>query len=216
MVSRLRDEAEQAARIETTREELGHLEALERLQSALDDEYSRINQRVFLLLSFVHDARTMLRAEEQLGSSDSSQSALALEALDVTLPAEQKSLVLPLVDPQMDPSQRAERLSKMFPLPQMGRNERLRDVIVDTDGHWSNTWTRACAIYAVARLDQQMYSYELTHWIEASLVSNDGILRETAAWALHKFAPDRFQDHANQLANDPDPHVARLAAELSV
>jgi HEAT repeat protein/ATP/ADP translocase len=216
MVSRLRDEAEQAARIETTREELGHLEALERLQSALDDEYSRINQRVFLLLSFVHDARTMLRAEEQLGSSDSSQSALALEALDVTLPAEQKSLVLPLVDPQMDRSQRAERLSKMFPLPQMGRNERLRDVIVDADGHWSNTWTRACAIYAVARLDQQMYSYELTHWIEASLVSNDGILRETAAWALHKLAPDRFQDHANQLANDPDPHVARLAAELSV
>ena len=97
----------------------------------------------------------------------------------------------------------------------MGRPDRLLDIIVDPDGTWARSWIRVCAVYAIGKLYHEQSSTEFAAAVEVTLGSKDSSLRESALWTLHRLAPERSQIHAAQLVEDPDPQVARLAAELS-
>ncbi len=89
--------------------------------------------------------------------------------------------------------------------------EQLREIITDTQT-WTDSWSRACAIYAGGQLALK----GLTEAIEAALSITTPPVRETAAWALHNLAADKYQRHAADLAADPNPQVAQLVSHLTL
>jgi len=206
----LRGEVEQGARILLARQSLGEDEVAAMLLAALDYELSQAVKRIMLLLSFIHDSRAILRARERLEHGSAGEKALALETLDVMLPGEQKALVFPLLDPTLTPAKRLQGLGKSFTLSGYDRQACLRHIIGEAR-LWPHGWTRACAIYVAAKLDDN----SLAGIIEEAIGSSESSIRETAAWALHTLAPEAYEGHAAKLAADPDPQVARVAARIA-
>ena len=207
----LRLDAEHALQVLLAWQDIGQDEAMQPLLRALDEEFDQIRESAFLHLSFIYDAQSILQAGDRLVASHEGDKALALEMLDVTLTTAQKALVFPLVDPSLSLAQRIRQLGKIFPLTGLGRDERLSHIISDPERVWAYGWTKACAMYAAGKMGYEVCSGA----VEATLSSPEYAVRETAAWALHKLAPDRYQIHAAELAADPHPQVARLANHLA-
>lgn len=186
-------------------------EATEPLHRALEDEIQFARQRSFLLLSFLYDSRAILRAEDQLASKVSTEQALALETLDVMLSGDHKVLLFPLADPRLTWTQRRQQLNRLYPINAKNQDARLVEIINQEDGQHYSSWLRACAVYAAGKLGLK----QATPGIEASLAAGDGPLREAAVWALFQLAPARYQIHATDLADDPDPKLQRLVVYLA-
>jgi AAA family ATP:ADP antiporter len=142
----LKQEFEGAAWLLACSIDIGKDGATSLLQDALAEELALCRQRVFLLLSLLYDAPTMLRARDSLAYGTPEQHAYALEILDVTLPAELKPAVLSLVgDLKLD--EQFQRLNTLFPQRHLSCQARLDDLSDGLDGR-RNPWIRACAAYA--------------------------------------------------------------------
>ncbi len=115
------------------------------LHAALEQELARVRRRAFLLLSFLHDASAILRAEEQLIWGSGGDQALALEMLDVTLSGAQKVLVFPLVHPKMSRQDRVRQLAPLYTLSGSSRQQRLAELSAEPPDMWTRDWIRTCA-----------------------------------------------------------------------
>lgn len=120
-----------------------------------------------------------LLARLSLSTAFARPAALALETLDVMLASEEKALVLPLVKESMPLVQRVNALDRYYSLPRLERTMRLGEIIADTS-LWTQSWTRACAIYAAGKLAVTT----LADAIEHTLTLDKHPIRETAVWAL--------------------------------
>ncbi len=178
----LQADISRAVHLLAVRRDLGEEQALVPLLRALDGELSQVQGRLFLLLSFEHDARTLMSAEKRLGSKNEGDRALAMEVLDITLSENQKAWVMPLVDPQMPLAQRIHQLNRKVSVPQKEREEHLKDLIANTQGVWQASWVRTCAIYAAGILALKVCQDA----IESALTIPDATVHETAAWALER------------------------------
>ena len=98
MVRKIEAEAADAAWTLAAIRDLADDPRLQALVGALEREVEAARQRVFLLLSLIHDPTTILRARDNLGHESSERRAYALEILEVTLDGETRPMVLPLVD----------------------------------------------------------------------------------------------------------------------
>jgi len=110
----------------------------------------------------------------------------------------------------LSPAQRSEHLAAQFHLGSATPGEHLKQLIAGGNGLYGE-WIRACAIYAAVGVNQT----SLVPLMEAALESQNSALRQTAAWALHQLAPQRFQEHAPALAADGAPPVAELVRALA-
>lgn len=155
-------------------------EVAEPLGRALSDELSQARRRIFWLLSFMYDSRSLLSAETQLSHGRNSEQALALEMLDVTLSSAHKGLTFPLIDPKMEQVQRVQLLGGHFEAGSLSIEKRLLTLIQNADGQWAQPWTRACAIYAAAKSGLN----GALPYIKAALDDHDPVIQETAAWAI--------------------------------
>ncbi len=192
----LRREVEQAHRLLVALQDIGGEEAVEPLGRALGDELVRARRRIFWLLSFMYESRPVLRAETELSHGSKNGQAVALEMLDVTLSPGHKLLTFPIIDPKMERDQRIQLLNRQFQTNSLGRDARLLDLIAqrshsdiaqrshsdiqNADEGWAQPWTRACAIYAAAKLGLS----EAVPSIEAAGADPDPVVKETAVWAL--------------------------------
>ncbi|MCI0396855.1 MAG: HEAT repeat domain-containing protein [Chloroflexi bacterium] len=187
----------------------GPAKALAPLQRALQQAFRQTRQRLFYLLAFQNRCPALLSVEEHLESGDLRRRALALETLEVNLTKKQKGLILPLVDedrPPAGPPSPWLNPATMAPEPDGWLAPLLAGTVVG-----AGNWSRACAIYAVACLKID----EHVALVEAALQAEAAVVRETAAWALRRLAPQRYLVLAAPLHHDPDPQVARLAAYLA-
>jgi hypothetical protein len=153
--------------------------ACELLASALTYELTLTRHRCFLFLSFLYDAKTVLRAEENLAHSSSFQRAYALEALDETISRDLRKLLFPVFE-WSRPVDCTTALSEMFPQTRGDHEHRLRELLSQTS-RWVSPWARASAIYALLELglgDDATFQY--------ALESNDPVVRETALLAARR------------------------------
>ena len=201
----------QALRALLAKQDFGEHEDFAILRSALEGEIADRRKRIFLLLSFLYDPQAILGAERKLDSGIKTQVGLALELLDVTLSKKTRRLVFPLVDENTPLQRRIAALKVHFGLGNLSQRERLKEIISDTVS-WRSSWLRACAIHAAAVSG----SRDLVGEVEDALRIAAHPVRETAAWALSRLAPDVYRRHAERLQGDPNPQVARLARELLV
>ncbi|MDJ0840203.1 MAG: HEAT repeat domain-containing protein [Acidobacteriota bacterium] len=149
------------------------------LQDALDDELAEAHNRVFLLLSFFHDSRTVLKARERLWRGSADQRAFALEVLDMTLAGRWKGMITKSMDENLNPEQRIKALSVDGGSTALDSLTRLRAMIDGTEYRVMD-WTRACAIYAAAKSGRS----DLSNIIKDCRGESDPTIRETAKWAL--------------------------------
>lgn len=180
------------------------------LQRALEDELTGVRQRMFLLLSFLYDARAMLQTETRFISGSGTERSLGLELLDVTLSGEEKALLFPLLDAKLSKAQQAHKLGQPFGLATLPREARLQEMIANENGRLRG-WVRACAVYAAGKLG----STACTSAIEGALADDDARLRETAVWALYTLSPESYQRAATVLAKDASPQVRAVTSHLA-
>ncbi|MEM7117934.1 MAG: HEAT repeat domain-containing protein [Chloroflexota bacterium] len=173
-------EVRHGLRVLLAKQDLSEDEAtLPQLFQALDHEFDEARKRTFLLLSFLYEAEAILRAEEQLQVGRSSDQAIALETLDLTLSNEQKRLLFPLADPKLTDEQRIAQLQEHFSIKNLSRYERLTEIIADPESEWTHGWTRACALYLVGKLRLT----ELVAVVEQAVAIEEHPVQETAVWA---------------------------------
>jgi HEAT repeat protein len=146
------------------------------LVGALEREVEAGRQRVFLLLSLIHDPTTILRARDNLRHESKERRAYALEILEVTLARETRQMVFPLVE-DLSLAERGARLAALFPQEPAGRGERLRQLLA-RPAEWIAPWTRACAIYSLGVVGAPLPAEHL----QAALEGGDPMVREAAAW----------------------------------
>ncbi len=146
VLSRLREEAEDAASKILAHHDLAPVPGLFLLSDALDSEIAEGRRRVFLLLSFLYDPKAILRARDNLAHASKDKRAYASEVLDVTLPMEMKHLLLPILD-DLPPEERRRRLAGHDKGHGVGHEERIRAILNRTD-EWLLPWTRAIAARA--------------------------------------------------------------------
>ena len=180
MTQAVEREMEQGLQILLAVQVLETSEAAAGLIRALEDELALLRHRIFLLVSFQYNPESILPVEKRLAQAKEAGSGLAFEILEVSLAASQKSLLFPLLDPNLNPSQRIQRLSQHFNLKGQSLEELLKEMIQDPSSFWQSTWLRACAIYAASRLGIQ----SCREAINSYRADSDQLLRETANWAL--------------------------------
>ncbi len=144
------------------------------------------SSRLFYLLSFLYDAKSILRAREALCSPVESQRAYALEMIDSQLPADLKSKVLPVLE-ELSPTERVARLSTPYPQPRVTHEARLQSLIAGPEAVWFTAWAQACTVYTAGWLT---FPSCQTAMVTAA-AAPDPLVRQTAYWALAQFDPSK-------------------------
>jgi len=162
------------------------------LRQALEIEMDQIRERVFYLLSFLYDAKdakTVLRARDNLRLHSSEHRAFALESLDMQMPGEIKRMFFPLIE-SLSLRERIARLAPYFSESNVepDMKERLRNIIAGPESHF-NSWSKACSIQAVALLELDDL---LDDVVAAFGKTGSAYVRESAAHAVRALAPERL------------------------
>jgi ATP:ADP antiporter, AAA family len=70
--------------------------------------------------------------------------------------------------------------------------------LINRDFTQSNRWTKAAVLYLIGRQGIEEFTMDLI----AQLFNPDMLIRETAAWALHKINPDLYNSNVGRLGHD--------------
>jgi HEAT repeat protein len=151
------------------------------LQKALLVELDQLRNRVLFLLSFVFDSATILQARDNLQHASREKRANALEVLDVLLPKDLKTGVLPLLEELSLPEQ-TKRLQPFYSNRKVRLAEYMQELI--EGGEKVNTWTRAVALFTARRLSMGVLTEVVARSLENSVRESQPMIAETAWWTL--------------------------------
>ena len=155
--------------------------ALAPLRRALGFEVSMRQDRIFLLLAFLHDAETVVRSRFRLIHGDRNEGAIALESLDLMLRGTREGVAYALIDPRESLENRIEKLDQVCCTPTLGRDACLLEIGFDTKTTWVREWTRSWAIYGAWHLDLVKDATAL----HAHLNDSSPLIREVAQRTIH-------------------------------
>lgn len=175
------------------------------LRDALQHEVDQNYERIFLLLSFLYDKSTILQTQKNLSSNNGEKQAYALELLDNLLPQEIKQIVFPVIE-NIPPAQSLKRLNAKFPQETLGRNGRLKEIMLRSE-EWTTAWAKSCALYIAG----QVADIEFYDGIVPCLASSSALVRENAVWALGRLDTNDLVKHLTPLTQDSSRRVAQLA-----
>lgn len=168
------------------------------LRDALKIEQERIRGRIFYMLSFLYEPKSIFRARDNLVSPSQSHRAFALEMLDTAIEGDIKKMVFPLFE-EVPFREKIGRLAPMFGESKLSLAKQLHVLLQrpDTD---INAWTKACIIRTAAARDMREGVEDIVHAVEHP----ERYVREAAVCALHVLAPERFATlSANVRRTDP-------------
>jgi len=177
-------------------------QAIELLAAALEAELQQARSRILYLLSFMYDARSILKAHQTLiamdtGPTDSAQLAYAIELVDTQLPPDSKSVILSLIE-VLSPEQRLTRLSKAFPqIRQTATHGVIAVIDNSTSAHTLatfGTWTRACALYAAGEL----HLAACAPAVAQGRADPEPLAQSMARWAWARLNPTAIEEGAKE------------------
>ncbi len=190
-------------------------EAVSLLKTALNHNLTRHRARLFLWLSFIYDSQLIFQVRDALDLVQAStngkagqQRAYALEIIDILISSELKAMLLPLLD-NLSPLQRLQRLSDLFPQPNLSFDQYLQEIITGPN-EWLNPWTKVCALYAIGRLAM----VDLAQAVITALAAPEPLVRETAVWILAGLDVDLCHKYAGPLNRDPSLSVVKAVRSL--
>ncbi len=175
----VRDEVAHVAWALAVHRDLEADEPLGELRRALEVEVRWARRRILYALPALYDRTAVVRAREHLEHPSQEKRAYALEVLDLTLDAEMRDHVLPILDARAS-TQLLGRLEELFPQPAKTANARIVE-IAERSVRRERPWTRVLALQACAErrlLDRRAFE----PWLSAP----DALTRELARWSLEE------------------------------
>lgn len=176
------------------------------LLDALAHRETQVQKRMLGLLALQYPADTIELVSRNMRSSQAATRANAIEVLDNLLTADEKSLVLTLLD-DAPVDKKIQTGVLMFHIQRRNQAERLQGLLRGND-----PWFRVCAAMAVA-------AYGLKHLVPDVLrLADDKVAhcRETALVALCRLgATEQALGKARVMQQDPSPHVRKYATFLA-
>jgi len=157
---------------------------------ALKQSMDREIERIFRLMGLLLPRLDIYSVYVALRSSDARIRANALEWLENVLEPQLRSLVLPLVDPQVGLAERARLANRLVGAPVDTLREALKTLLSSED-----SWLKSCAAYAVGDLGLDDLQADLDRWAE----HEDPLVRETVNRARRKLTR---ADEADQAADE--------------
>lgn len=170
----------------------------------LNRQIARNKERLFLLLSVLHEPKSIRNIQQKIETGTSQEKIFALESLDVLLSRELNDLLSPVFE-ELKLNQRLRRLENQFPQQQLSGVERLKD-IVNQDGAKSDCQTKAWALESLVSLGPDEAPAEL----KANLYHPDYLLQETAARGIYQIDPGEFKRRMLYLDEKQQIHFQRL------
>jgi hypothetical protein len=147
------------------------------LRAALAQELERSRQAVLLLLSFLYDPVTIVRAREGLAHRSKDKRAYALEVLDLTVDGDFRPRVLAVMEDRA-PAEASQLLDQTLTREVKTPRQRVREAALRPRAFVS-AWTSACALRAAAGMGGDDWDAALA----AGMDDGQRLVRETAAWA---------------------------------
>jgi AAA family ATP:ADP antiporter len=114
----------------------GHAAALSLVRSALETLFDASRHRVLLMLSFLYEARSVLRVRENFTHSSPERRAYAIEMIDNLIEHKLKPVVMPVLD-DIPLDERIRRLHPIFPQPRREMSDALRNI-----AEWGARWRK--------------------------------------------------------------------------
>ncbi|HAI75682.1 MAG TPA: hypothetical protein DCM08_05495, partial [Microscillaceae bacterium] len=149
------------------------------LRESLQEEITYNFDNVFNLLGVIYDPQSIQLVRENLESGSSEGKLFAIELLDIFVEDKLKKKLFPLID-ELDLTKKNDALQIYFPREDLNEVDVLKHLIM-RDYNYTNTWTRACAMYALGKMEEIGGLDELI----ANLFHPDPLLMEMSAWALY-------------------------------
>ncbi len=181
------------------------------LKRALTYELEQNQKRILLLLSFIYDSQSILRARDNLLQNSPEKRAYALEIIDISVSQELKPMLFPLLE-DLTPTQRLNRLHAFFPQQSLDRNQQLERILTRFD-KWIHPWTKTCALYALA-YNPSLSDSSILSAVISTLSDSNPVVRETAIWALSRLDPLKYQDYTRDLPVNVGPEIIRAIRQV--
>ncbi len=163
------------------------------LKSAVASEIDGYRKQGFILLSLIYEPQSIQLVQETFTSGSGGSKVYALELLDVFMDEDLKNILFPMFE-DMSLAERLQLLEVEFPQQDLETVERLQSAI---NGEYTKVdrWTKACALYLLSEVAGKRILDEII----AALFHPDHMLRETAAWCLHRLDPAAYAAHLRRL-----------------
>jgi len=185
--------------------ELEKLPETVELRNSLKEEIRYNFNSIFRLLSLIYDSQSIELVQQSLESEETEGKLFAIELLDMFIDDNLKPILFPLLE-DISVAQKIAKLQNFFPRINFTHEEVLKHLIT-RDYRYTNRWTRACAMYALAFVENLEDKQELV----ANLFHEDELLRETSAWALYKLDRALFEKVSPRIHVDiQEPLQAKL------
>jgi ATP:ADP antiporter, AAA family len=177
-------------------QEIEESEDSEVVRRALNREIQNDIEHIYMLLAMLYDTRSIQLVKENIESGTTEGVTYAVELLDVFLSEQLKQRVIPVLD-DLSISEKIKRLEIFYPRVQLNKKLVLK-FLINRDFTQSNRWTKAAVLYLIGRQGIEEFTMDLI----AQLFNPDMLIRETAAWALHKINPDLYNSNVGRLGHD--------------
>lgn len=174
-----------AAQKDLTRSRFLHSEVL---QDALTNEYQDAVSELINMLTILTKERRLYFIQDSVRSRDENTRSYLLEILNMAIPLEHKSRVLPLFE-DIPLTDRLVKLQSLYPQQKLSGEERLHDII-NKDFARLSVSTKALAIRELNNFPSEETSFTLA----ANAVSPVKVIAEAALDVLHKIDPKRFEE----------------------
>ncbi|UEG55103.1 hypothetical protein LLH06_09025 [Mucilaginibacter daejeonensis] len=138
----------------------------------------------FRLLSMMYDANVISFFINSFDNSSHEQRAYALEVLDMTVPADMRKLVMPLLN-DVPHAELIKAYEADFIQQKLSVKDRLID-IVNKDLTKINFWTKAMAIHQLATFE------DIDDLLVAQMLAHNKLYSETVLWHLNRNDPYRL------------------------
>ncbi|HTE29453.1 MAG TPA: cyclic nucleotide-binding domain-containing protein, partial [Chryseolinea sp.] len=165
----------------------------EQIKSTLRWEIQNDIDHIYMLLTMLHDTRSIQLVKENIDSGTAEGIAYAIELLDVFLSEQLKQRVITILDDLSDP-ERIYQLQEYYPRVKLDEKLVLK-FLINRDFAQSNRWTKACVLYQIGL--QRITDFKLD--LIAQLFNPDLLIREVSAWALYQHSAEGYQENALRL-----------------
>ncbi|MEQ8924437.1 MAG: cyclic nucleotide-binding domain-containing protein, partial [Fulvivirga sp.] len=183
------------------------------IKKALDEEIDYDIDHIYMLLSMLYDAQSIQLVKENIESLTSEGVTYGIELLDVFLSDDLKQRIIPVLD-DLSYVEKARRLEIFYPRERLDNKMTLK-FLLNRDFSQTNRWTKSCIIYQIGLLEIREFYFDLI----ANLFNPDELIREMAAWALHKIDKSAYNENVKRLGynvkRELDQVIANNEDELS-
>lgn len=149
------------------------------LRSALEEEIKSNFDHIMMLMSILYDPEAVQLVRQNIESGDPNGLAYAIELMDLFVDQELKPKIFPLID-DSPIEKKLEELQVHFPRESYNPIQVI-NYILNRDFNLNNRWTKVCAVYTAA----YMNDFRVSRGLIAQMFNSDKLLQETAAWVIY-------------------------------